>query len=110
MLLSQVLPNVIAGDVENQQRASKLLLQFLKARVLLNKHIYDQLNGGWFGQVLQDSEVDLVDDIAAEGYALESRLFRYFREQQTLRLSGGYLLVSVGNRIWNGMHYKSLPV
>ena len=52
--------------------------------------------------------VSLVDQIAAEGYALESDYFNIFREgvdNETI----WWIPTGVGNRIWNGLHYNNSP-
>lgn len=97
------LPDVSAGEIDAQQRASKQAAQFLKARVLLNAHIYDK--SGTPNSANMQEVIDLVDAIAAEGYALEDDYFDIF-EQTADTETIWWLPSGIGNRIWNGMHYN----
>lgn len=97
------LPSVAAGDIDNQSRASKATARFLKARVLLNAHVYD--GTGTPSSANMQEVIDLVDEIAAEGYALEDDFFNIF-EQSADTETIWWLPTGVGNRIWNGMHYN----
>ena len=106
------LPTVAAGSGDPLQRASKAAARFLKARVLLNRHIYDnQLTGGGGTASSADmSEViSLVDAITADGFALETGYFDIFRDapdNETIWWTPS----AVGNRIFNGLHYNSTSI
>jgi hypothetical protein len=98
------LPSVGAQAGEANSRASIAAAKFLKAKILLNKHV--TLGGapdsGDMAQV-----ISLVDDIAGDGYALQAGYFDLFRDtpdDETIwSLPSG-----VGNVIFNGLHYNSL--
>ena len=102
------LPAVAAGSTDAMNRGTKAAARFLKAKVLLNRHIYDaQLTGGGGTPAGADMAevISLVDAIAAEGYALEADYFNIFRstaDNETIWWTES----GVGNRIWNGLHYN----
>jgi hypothetical protein len=96
------LPTVSAGDVENQKRASKASARFLKARVLLNAHIYR--GDAQAASADMQEVISLVDAIAADGYALQEGFFDIFKESADTETIW-WLPTGVGNRIWNGLHY-----
>ena len=103
------LPDVVAGSGATLNRASKASARFLKAKVLLNKHIYiNQLIGAPSQADTGDmSEViSLVDQLASQGYALESGYFNIFRDAPDNETIWS-LESAVGNRIFNGLHYNS---
>lgn len=95
------LPAVAALDVDNQNRGTKAAARFLKARVLLNSGVY---NGTGTPDSLNEV-VSLVDEIAAEGYALQAGYFDIFKEDADTE-TVFWLPTSIGNRIWNGSHYN----
>lgn len=98
------LPSVSAGSGEDNGRASKAAAKYLKAKVLLNKHIYTG-SGSPDGADMA-AVISLVDEIAGEGYALQAGYFELFRDtadNETI-LS---VTSEVGNRIFNGLHYNS---
>ena len=105
------LPAVGAGTGD-LKRASKAAARFLKAKVLLNKHIYlNQLTGGGGSADSGDMNevISLVDAIAGEGYALQAGYFEIFRDgtdSETI----WWAETSVGNRIFNGLHYNSTGI
>ncbi len=86
-------------------RASKAAAHFLKAKLLLNAHIYR-------GEAAASSAdmqgvIDAVDAIEDAGFALQEGYFEIFEEtadDETI----WYLETSVGNRIWNGLHYNQI--
>ncbi len=104
------LPTVSSGSIDDLSRASKAAARFLKARVLLNKHIYlNQLTGGGGSAEAADMAevISLVDAIAADGYDLETGYFNIFRntaDSETIWWAN----TAVGNRIFNTLHYNSL--
>ncbi|WP_350289921.1 RagB/SusD family nutrient uptake outer membrane protein [uncultured Croceitalea sp.] len=106
------LPTVAAGAGDDLNRGSKAAARFLKARFLLNKHIYvNQLNGG--GGTPDSSDmaevISLVDAIAADGFALQAGYFELFRntaDNETI----WWAQTGIGNRIFNGLHYNSTGI
>ncbi len=97
------LPNVAAGSGEANGRGSVAAARYLKAKVLLNKHVYLETSpdASDMAQV-----ISLVDEIASEGYGLQAGYFDLFTDEadnETI-LS---LASSTGNRIFNGLHYNS---
>ena len=106
------LPTVAAGSGGDLQTASKAAARFLKAKVLLNRHIYDnQLTGGGGTASSADMAevIALVDAIAADGFALQSGYFDIFRDSadsETIWFTPS----AVGNRIFNGLHYNSTSI
>ncbi len=104
-------PSVTAGS-DGLDRASKASARFLKAKVLLNRHIYDnQLTGGGGTADAADMAevISLVDAIAAEGYALQAGYFDIFRESSDTETIW-WSPTAVGNRIFNGLHYNSTTI
>ncbi|WP_420603931.1 RagB/SusD family nutrient uptake outer membrane protein [Flagellimonas sp.] len=98
------LPSAAAPSSEDNAKGSKAAARFLLARVLLNKHIY---NGSGSADASDMARViSLVDEIAAEGYALQDGYFDIFRDTADTETIW-YLPTSVGNRIFNGLHYNS---
>jgi len=94
------------GDLK---RASKEAAKFLKAKFLLNKHIYvNQLTGGGGTPDAGDMAqvISLVDEIAGQGYALESGYFELFEKEADTETIW-WAETGVGNRIFNGLHYNS---
>lgn len=98
------LPSAAAPSGDANKRATKAAARFLLARVLLNKHIY---NGSGSPESADMARViSLVDEIAAEGYELQAGYFDIFREASDTETIW-WLETSVGNRIFNGLHYNS---
>ncbi|MAU17423.1 MAG: RagB/SusD family nutrient uptake outer membrane protein [Muricauda sp.] len=96
------LPASSAGD--DNFRATKAAARFLKAKVLLNRHIY---NGSGSAAASDMTEViSLVDDIESDGYELAPDYFEIF-------VPGGdtetiwYAQTSAGARIFHTLHYNS---
>ena len=98
------LSDVSGGDVANQSRASRQAAQFLKAKVLLNAHIYD--GSGTPSDANLQEVISLVDAIAAQGYALQDGFFEIFTENADSETIW-WLPTGVGNRIYNTLHYNS---
>lgn len=96
------LPSASAGS--DNRRATKAAARFLRAKLLLNRHIY---NGSGTADSSDMNEViALVDEIAAEGYELTSGYFDLFTsdsDNETI----WYVPAGVGNRIFNTLHYNS---
>ncbi len=77
------LPNTAAGSGDELKKASSAAAKFLKARVLLNKHVYiGQLDGTVGSPDSSDmaAVISLVDDIAASGFELQAGYFDIFRD------------------------------
>ncbi|MCL6267594.1 RagB/SusD family nutrient uptake outer membrane protein [Flagellimonas myxillae] len=103
------LPSVAAGSGADNQTGSKAAARYLKAKLLLNKHIFvNQLTGGGGSPEAGDMSqvISLVDEIAAEGYALQSGYFDLFRDSPDTETIW-WLAAGTGNRIYNGLHYNS---
>lgn len=96
------LPSSSAGS--DNIRATKAAARFLRAKVLLNRHIY---NGSGTAAASDMNEViSLVDEIAAEGYEITPGYFDVFTsgaDNETI----WYRNAAVGNRIFNTLHYNS---
>lgn len=106
------LPTAAAGSGDNLQTASKAAARFLKAKVLLNRHIYDnQLTGGGGTPSSADMAevIALVDAIAGDGFALQSGYFDIFRDSPDTETIW-WTPSGVGNRIFNGLHYNSTSI
>ncbi|MCO5724606.1 RagB/SusD family nutrient uptake outer membrane protein [Robiginitalea marina] len=103
------LPATAAGT-GTQNRASKAAARFLKAKVLLNRHIYDNHYTGTTGSpAASDMQevISLVDAIAADGYGLQAGYFDLFKsdaDSETIWFTSN---ANTGNRIFNGLHYNS---
>lgn len=83
--------------------ASKTAARFLKAKVLLNKHIFANtaVDNADMAKV-----IDLVDQISASGYELQEGYFDIFKssvDSETI----WYIPTGVGPRIFNTLHYNS---
>ncbi|MBT8177880.1 MAG: RagB/SusD family nutrient uptake outer membrane protein, partial [Eudoraea sp.] len=100
------LSSLAAGQgAEATFRASKEAAKYLKAKVLLNKFVY--LGQGSADAADMSQVISLVDEIAAQGYGLESiNYFQIFREAADSETIWS-LKSGVGNRIFNGLHYNS---
>jgi len=88
-------------------RGSKAAARYLKAKVLLNKHIYigGSPDSGDMAQV-----VSLVDQIAADGFGLQAGYFDLFRDLPDNETIWSLSALATGNRIFNGLHYNSTPL
>ena len=95
------LPTSSAGS--DNVRATKAAARYLKAKLLLNKHVY---NGGSPEGADMASVISLVDQIDGDGYALQSGFFDIFRNTSDTETIW-YINTGVGNRIFNGLHYNS---
>lgn len=100
------LPEATAGDQDATQRGSKSAARYLKAKVLLNKHIYNGSGSPDSGDM--NEVVSLVDQIAAQGFALQDGYFDIFRETADSETIW-FRPASVGNRMWNTLHYNQAP-
>lgn len=98
------LPATGAASGADNGRGSKAAARFLKAKVLLNKHVY---TGSSPDNSDMSAVIALVDEIASDGYALQAGYFELFRDTPDNE-SIFTLPASVGNNIFNGLHYNSL--
>ncbi|MBC2837857.1 RagB/SusD family nutrient uptake outer membrane protein [Robiginitalea sp. SC105] len=104
------LPALSAGTGE-QNRASKASARYLKAKVLLNRHIFEnQLTGGGGTPNAADMQevVNLVDAIADDGYALQEGYFEIFESSADTETIWFGDAANTGNRIYNGLHYNNI--
>ncbi len=104
------LPSVSAGDMDNLAEVSKAAARYLKAKVLLNRHVYEnQLTGGGGTPAAADMQevVNLVDQIAGEGFALQAGYFQIFEPEADTETIWYADAANTGNRIFNGLHYNS---
>ncbi len=101
------LPTTNAGTGAALNRASKAAARHLKAKVLLNKHIYlgTSADSGDMAQV-----ISLVDAIAADGFALQAGFFDLFRQEADNETIWSLTSLATGNRIFNGLHYNSTAI
>jgi hypothetical protein len=97
------LPAVSAMDIDNLKRGTKASARFLKAKVLLNAHIYRGETQP--SQADMEEVISLVDAIAADGFGLQAGYFDIFKEDADTETIW-WVPTGVGNRIWNGMHYN----
>lgn len=101
--LTDALPNLpTIGPAGNNLSASKATANFLLAKLYLNKHIF--LGTGSPDPADMQRVIDAVNAIQADGYALEEDYFAIFTPEDDTETIF-YTDASVGNRIWNGLHY-----
>lgn len=86
-------------------KVTKTAAQFLKARVLLNKHV-------WIGESTAASAdmnavIDLVDDIKSQGFDIHDDYFEIFDNSADSETIFSGPLCNC-NRMWNGLHYKQV--
>lgn len=95
----------VGGQGSPHATASKAAARYLLAKVLLNRHVY---LGTSPDAADMQRVVSLVNEIENEGYGLVEGYFDIFREtldNETI----WFLPTSVGNRIFNGIHYNQAP-
>lgn len=96
------LPEIFSQQNNNLNRGSKASARYLLAKVLLNKHIYSNTSPASNDMA---AVIQLIDEIQASGFDLQEGYFDIFEEapdNETI----WYLPTSVGNRIYNGLHYN----
>tara|TARA_R110001583_G_scaffold61035_2_gene180906 strand:+ start:4536 stop:6074 length:1539 start_codon:yes stop_codon:yes gene_type:complete len=102
--LNDALPNLPSTNWNGAtNRASKAAANFLLAKIYLNKNIYvgePTANAADMTKV-----VNYVDEITANGFAIKSGYFDIFKPEVNSEIIF-YTTSSVGNRIWDGMHYN----
>lgn len=97
----QALP--AGGPSANNDRATRAAANFMIAKLRLNAGRYK--GSGGFDNADMQAVIDAVDAIAADGYALQAGYFDIFLsdvDSETIWFAN----TSVGNRIWNGLHYN----
>ena len=88
----------VRGPSADNNRASRAAANFLLAKLYINAERYT-------GQANYQGVIDAVDSIEADGFALQAGYFDIFKEDvdtETIWFAN----TSVGNRIWNGLHYN----
>ena len=101
------LPTIGAGSGEELNRASKAAARYLKAKVLLNKHVYlgGSPDSGDMAEV-----ISLVDQIAGDGFALQAGFFDLFLNPSDFGGNDEVIWSSNAGPAWkifNGLHYNS---
>ncbi|MAO07555.1 MAG: RagB/SusD family nutrient uptake outer membrane protein [Alteromonas sp.] len=98
--LTTAIPNLPqSGPSADNNRANRAAGNYLLAKVILNSERYTGATPNY------QAVIDAVDAITNDGYALESDYFGIF-EQDIDNETIWYANTSVGNRIWNGLHYN----
>ncbi|MFA0961009.1 RagB/SusD family nutrient uptake outer membrane protein [Roseivirga sp. BDSF3-8] len=90
------------GPSADNIRAGKAAAHFINAKLHLNKHVF--LGNSTADAADMDVVINSVNQIEALGYELEEGYFEVFapaEDTETILYTDG----SVGNRIWNGLHY-----
>jgi len=102
------LPATPAGS-DGLNRASKAAARYLKAKVLLNRSVFESqlAEPRSFNAADMQEVVNLVDAIAADGYALQSGYFEIFEPTSDTETIWFTDSGNSGNRIFNGLHYNS---
>lgn len=93
----------VVGPGPDTDRAGKAAARMILARVLLNKHIYN--GSGTPDTADMNQVVSLVDQIAADGFALQAGYFDLFKSDEDTETIW-WVPASVGSRIWHGLHYN----
>src|SRR5690606_39002916 len=101
--LNEALPNLstVGPNTAELIKSTTAAAHFLMANLYLNKHIY---MGGEPQAADMTKVIQHVDAIKAEGFALHDGYFEIFRpetDSETILWTDG----SIGNRIWNSLHY-----
>ena len=98
-----------AAGSDNLNKASKAAARYLKAKVLLNRSIFESqlAEPRSFNAADMQEVVNLVDAIAADGYALQSGYFEIFENTADTETIWFNNIGNTGNRIFNGLHYNS---
>ncbi len=103
------LPTLTGNSGDDLLRPGKAAARFLKAKILLNKHIYvNQLTGGGGTPDAGDMAqvISLVDAITADGYELDENYFDIFKadaDKETI----WYTESNVQNMIYAPLHLNS---
>ncbi len=103
------LPATTANSGDDLIKPSKAAARFLKAKILLNKHVYlNQLEGGGGSADSADMSavISLVDQIESDGFALHDDYFEIFRntaDSETIWATES----NVSNVIYAPLHLNS---
>lgn len=110
------LKSIPAGGGQ-QDEVGKAAARYLKAKVLLNRHVFENQYGpegpGTEGTPGSPSAADmqevvsLVDQIAADGYALQGGYFDIFRDTPDSESIWFLTATNTGAKIFNSLHYNS---
>lgn len=95
----------VIGPGEGTNRASQAAANYLRAKLLLNKHVF--LGTGSAAPEDMTQVIESVDAIKADGFELEEGYFELFEpapDSETIL----YTDAGWGNRIWNGLHYNQV--
>ncbi|NDV15127.1 RagB/SusD family nutrient uptake outer membrane protein [Muricauda sp. TY007] len=104
--LTEAIPDLPSvGPSEDLVRASKAAGMLLLAKFYLNKHIFTGTGTPETSDMQQ--VISLVDDIEAEGFALQEGYFELFTDDVDTETIF-FTTSSVGNVIWNGLHYNQI--
>ncbi len=104
--LTEAIPNLPStGPGADTNKASKAAGHFLMAKLRLSAARFK--GTGTHDSADMQAVIDAVDAIAAEGFALQAGYFDLFKEDADNETIW-YAVTSVGNRIWNGMHYNQV--
>ena len=102
--LQEALPNLPAkGPGQITRQATQAAAHFLLAKIYLNKHLYVE-NETTASDADMNKVIEHVDAIKAAGFGLEDGYFEIFEptaDKETIFWTNA----SVGNRIWNTLHY-----
>lgn len=99
------LPSTSGPNTDATRLASKESALFLKAKLLLNAHVFKGTGSADAGDMA--GVIDAVDAIAAAGFGLQAGYFDIFKEDLDTETIW-WVKTGVGNRIWNGMHYNQI--
>lgn len=100
------LPSPVGGaTAANKTRAVKSTARFVLAKVKLNAAVY---KGSYGANDLQDV-IDLVDDIAEDGYAPVANYFDVFIGPNYTNTDVIWSVqADVGSKVWSGLHYNQV--
>lgn len=101
--LTDLTPGLATSDAikDGTNRISKTAAQFLKARVLLNKHVW---TGGSAAAADMTEVISLVDAITAQGFALDANYFGIFDKTGDTETIFSTPFQAT-QKTWNGLHY-----
>ena len=102
--IREAIPDLpVVGPSDGTNRPHQAAGNFLLAKLLLNAHIF---NGtGTPSDADLQGVIDAVDAVEAGGFALQEGFFELF-EETVDNETVFFLPNSVGNRMWNGLHYS----
>src|SRR5690606_14762198 len=104
--LTEAIPNLPAlGPSTDLIGASQAAAKLLLAKFYLNKHIFT--GSGTAEAADMNQVIALVDEINAAGFELQAGYFELFTDDLDTETTL-YATSSVGNVIWNGLHYNQV--